>query len=410
MAETLALGLTGLAYGGDAFGRDAAGRMIFVPLALPGERVRVEVTESHRSWARARLLEVLEASPARVEPRCRHFGACGGCHYQHLSYAAQLQAKAEIVRAQFQRLGGFDQPPVSATVPSPSPWGIRNHLQFSLTPEGRLGFRAAGSHLVLPIEECLLPEPALADLWPRLDFGPVPGLERVTVRLGAEGDTMVVLEADGPPEVEVGTELDASIVWLGPAAASVLAGEPTLTIEVLGHRFRVSPGSFFQVNTVMAGELVTRLLEALAVGRDQTVLDLYAGVGLFSVFLAEAGARLVAVESSASACADFQVNLAAADDVSLYQAGVEEALPLLDMHPAAVVIDPPRAGLGRSVVEALVSLAPARLAYVSCDPATLARDARGLVDAGYRLESVTPLDFFPQTFHIETLSFFRKET
>jgi 23S rRNA (uracil1939-C5)-methyltransferase len=393
-----------MAYGGDAIGREPSGRMLFIPFALPGERVRVRVEETHERWARGTLLEVVAPSPDRLAPRCRHFGACGGCHYQHLSYAAQLRLKAEIVRSQLERLGGFESPRVEPTVPSPSPWNTRNHLQFSLNREGRLGFQAAGSHRIVAIEECHLPEPALADLWPRLDLGPIPGLRRVVVRSGTDGEAMIALEAETGPEVELALDQPASVVWIGPGGASVLAGSDHLVQDVLGRRFAVHAGSFFQVNSSLTGELVRRALEALLPQSGETIFDLYAGVGLFSAFLAAAGARVVAVEESPEACADFEANLAEFDSVDLYEAPVEAALPAIPPRPDAAIVDPPRAGLEREAMEALIASSPRRLVYVSCDPATLARDGKRLAQAGYRLERVTPIDLFPQTYHIETLS------
>ncbi len=407
-SETLELTVEGMAYGGDAFSREPGGRMVFVPFAAPGERVRVRLTEVHRSWARAVLLDVLRPSPARVTPRCRHFGECGGCHYQHLSYAAQPQIKTDIVRAQLSRLGGFHQAPLQPTVPSPSPWNTRNHLQFSLTEDGRLGFQQAGSNHVIAIDECHLPEPVLADLWPRIDLGPIPGLERVALRADTEGETMVVLEARHEPEVEAHLDLDTSLVWLGPRGLTVLAGADHLSYQIEGHTFRVSAGSFFQVHTALASALVRQVLEFAAPGPGQTVWDLYAGVGLFSAFAARAGAAVVAVEQSQSACRDFEANLESFDGVSLYEASVEWALPALGPAPHTVIADPPRSGLGRQVTQALIDLGVPRLVIVSCHPAALARDGQQLARAGYTLRRVVPFDLFPQTYHIETVSLWER--
>jgi 23S rRNA (uracil1939-C5)-methyltransferase len=402
------INLTGLAYGGDALGRDADGRMVFVPFALPGERVKVEIVEAHQRWARGQLVEVIETSPERIEPRCRHFTDCGGCHYQHMPYPTQLHAKAEIVRSQLERLGGFENPRVETTVPSPSPWNTRNHLQFSLTTEGHLGFMAAGSHRVLPIEECHLPEPALSDLWPRLDVESIPRLDRIGLRSGAEGACMIMLEGKGAPEVEVIIDLPASVVWLAPDGMLVLAGEKSLAFEILGRTFMVSAGSFFQVHTALAGELVQHVLRELHVRPGETIFDLYAGVGLFGAFLAHEGARVIAVEESSQACSDFEQNLEEFDDVELYEAAVEVALPAIRSRPDAVIVDPPRAGLSREALQQLIALSPPRLVYVSCDPATLARDGRRLAEAGYTLSRCTPIDLFPQMFHIETVSLWQR--
>lgn len=406
--QTLDITLTGMAYGGDAFGRDANGRMIFVPFAIPGERIQAEIVETHKRWARARLVKVLKASPERVAPRCRHFTDCGGCHYQHMPYQIQLKSKAEIVRSQLERLGGFEDPPVETIIASQSPWNTRNHLKFSLTPDGRLGFNAPGSNRVVPIDECHLPEPNLASLWPRLDLETIQGLKRITLRTGIEGERMLILHGDDDPDVNVTTDLPASVVWLSPRGMTVLAGEGFLTIDVLDRAFKVSANSFFQVHTALAGEVVQHVLEALRFQPGETILDLYAGVGLFSAFLAQKGVRVVAVEESPVACADFENNLAEFDHVELYEAPVEVALPAIHTHPSAVVVDPPRVGLSLEAIKQLIKLSSPLLVYVSCDPATLARDGQRLVKAGYQLERCTPIDMFPQTYHIETLSIWRR--
>lgn len=406
--QTLDITLTGMAYGGDAFGRDANGRMIFVPFAIPGERIQAEIVETHKRWARARLVKVLKASPERVAPRCRHFTDCGGCHYQHMPYQIQLKSKAEIVRSQLERLGGFEDPPVETIIASQSPWNTRNHLKFSLTPDGRLGFNAPGSNRVVPIDECHLPEPNLASLWPRLDLETIQGLKRITLRTGIEGERMLILHGDDDPDVNVTTDLPASVVWLSPRGMTVLAGEGFLTIDVLDRAFKVSANSFFQVHTALAGEVVQHVLEALRFQPGETILDLYAGVGLFSAFLAQKGVRVVAVEESPVACADFENNLAEFDHVELYEAPVEVALPAIHTHPSAVIVDPPRVGLSLEAIKQLIKLSSPLLVYVSCDPATLARDGQRLVKAGYQLERCTPIDMFPQTYHIETLSIWRR--
>ena len=364
--EIIELMLTGMAYGGEAFGRQASGRMVFVPFALAGERVRAEVIESHQSWARARLAEVLDPSPDRIEPRCRHFRACGGCHYQHAAYARQVEDKAAIVRSQLQRLGGLADPPISAGVPSPSPWNTRNHIQFHLTPDGALGFQPWGvsssdeEFPVLPISECHLPEPPLNDLWPRLALDPESGIKRVALRLGAADEVMVTLQAAEPPSAEALVELPASVVWLDPSGVSVLAGADHLPFEVAGLNFRVSADSFFQVHTLLAGDLARHVVAQLEPNPGDHILDLYAGVGLFSAFLASAGARVTAVELSASACHDFRSNLDAFDGVGLYELSVEQALPELEGPFEAVVADPPRAGLGQFAIAELARLSPSR--------------------------------------------------
>lgn len=404
--EVIEIELAGMAYGGEAFGRDEDGRMIFVPFALPGEKVRARIIDARKRWARAHLEQVLEHTQQRVEPRCSHFGVCGGCHYQHMPYAVQIDVKSKILGEQLQRIGGFEQPPILPPIQSPSPWNTRNHLQFSLTTEGRLGFKAAASHEVIPIEECHLPLPEIADLWPRIEVEPDLGLTRIALRAGTGGERMVVLHSEREPDVDVSIDLPASTIWFGPQRMTVFSGEDAISLNVLARDFQVSARSFFQVNTPILSELVTQVMDALAVHAGQTILDLYAGVGLFSAFLAQADAHVVAVEQSPWACADFEVNLAEFDQVELYEAPVELALPALDSDVDAILCDPPRAGLSEKTRRELFQLSPLKIVYLSCDPATLARDAKYLAQAGYRLESARVIDLFPQTYHIETLAQF----
>ncbi len=231
------------------------------------------------------------------------------------------------------------------------------------------------------------------------------------LRLGAEEEIHLILESQDPSPPEFSIEdLSISAVHLSPAGVVVLAGSEALVMEVRGRYFQVSAGSFFQVNTPMAAALVEGLVnglsETIALDSTSTILDVYSGVGLFSAFLAPLVGRLVAVEASASAVEDFTVNLDEFDNVEIYEAPAEVVLPALDIrHPQAIIVDPPRAGLERHALDAILSMQPQVLAYVSCDPSTLSRDARRLVEGGYLLRSITPYDLFPQTYHIESLSF-----
>jgi 23S rRNA (uracil1939-C5)-methyltransferase len=406
--EQLEINLTGMAYPGKAFGRDDDGRMVFVPFGLPGEKILVQIEKSHKRWANGKLLEVLHPSPIRISPKCRHYQQCGGCHYQHIPYSEQLTFKTEIVVSQLGRIGGIDHPPVATTIRSPKEWNYRNNLQFSLDQNGRLGFHAAQSETVLPIEECHLPDADLADLWPRIDLFQKPLSDRISLRSGMHGERMVILHGEGSPEVELEVDLPASIVWLTQDGMLVLAGEGHFFIEVLDQVFRVSAGSFFQVNSSLIPDLVHQVLHFLDPQPQDRILDLYAGAGLFSAFIAKSGAHLIAVEESPWATDDFMFNLDEFNTVELYEASVEVTLPQLPTQVDKVLVDPPRAGLGGEVIKNLTHLSPKHLVYVSCDPATFARDAKRILESGYKLDKTIPIDLFPQTYHIETVSLFRK--
>ena len=412
--DLLTVKLEKLTYGGDALGRvidhqnETNGRAVFVPFGLPGETVRVRVIEQKRGHMRAELVEVLEPSPERIRPKCSHFGVCGGCAYQHISYPAQLQVKTDILRDQLIRIGKIQNPPVQPMVASPQEWNYRNNVQFHLSQAGELGYIRANGRDMFPISECHLPETTLNSLWPGLEFDSGLGLERISLRLGMDDEIMLVLESDNPEPPELELEAALSVVHLSGDDMVVMAGDGEIILSVNSREFHVSAASFFQVNTRMAGEMVQHLLDQLPASPQTTLLDVYCGVGLFSTFFAGRVGRLIGIEASPSACEDFAANLDEFDNVELYEAPAELVLPSLDVYPEIVIVDPPRAGLDIRALESLLAQNPARLAYVSCDPSTLARDAARLISGGYRLVQVTPFDLFPQTYSIESISVFEK--
>lgn len=413
LGQEIILTPTALVYGGEALGRLPDGKAVFAPFILPGETGRLWVREEKRGHIKADLIEILEPSPQRVSPRCPHFTQCGGCHYQHMPYEMQLVAKAEILRDQLQRIGGLAEIPLQPILPSPDAFNYRNHIQFHLDPHGKLGFQAARTNQVIPIAACHLPEPALNEIWPQLDIEPLPGLERVSLRLGMDEEIQLILESRDPELFEFSVEdLPLSAVHLSPAGTVVLAGSEFVGMEILERSFQVSAESFFQVNTrmaeVMVQHAVQHILEILPLEPSQTLLDLFCGVGLFSAFLAPSVQKLVGIEVSPVACRDFAANLDEFDNVELYEAPVAEVLQQVNFHPDVVLVDPPRSGLDRPAMDGLLAQGASRIAYVSCDPATLARDARRLSASGYRLAQVTPFDLFPQTYHIESISLWEK--
>jgi 23S rRNA (uracil1939-C5)-methyltransferase len=422
MSEIIDLKLTAMAHGGSALGRTTLphsqvqgesqkpkGHVLFVPYTIPGERVRVEITEEHARWARTRLLEVLEPSPYRVEPPCPYYGPgkCGGCHYQHIAYEAQAEFKQQVLVDQLKRVGGLQDVNALDIIGAEEPWRYRNHVQFSIDSDGRLGFLATDSHHVVPVEDCLLLDPLVGDLWAALDME-WPQLSRLGLRCGsATGDMMAVFELDHYKDFDIEVDFPVScVLLLADGEAVVLMGSPYLVEHVAGHDYRVSAGSFFQVNTGGAEALVALVRDALVPAGDETLLDLYCGVGLFGLSLADQVGRVVGVEADRSAITDFRYNAQELDHVELIEATAEAALPQIEDSVDLVVLDPPRSGAGKGVMAEIARLAPRRIAYVSCDPATLARDARYLATANYELQQVQLVDLFPQTYHIESVALF----
>lgn len=396
-------------YGGEALARLPEGRAVFIPYVLPEEKIRIRLVEEKERYARAELLEVISPSSARIKPRCPHFTQCGGCHYQHIPYLDQLHIKQSILQNQLERVGKLVDPPVEDMVPSPSAWNYRNHIQFHISEEGNPGYLKHRSNQVVAIQECHLPEDSINDIWPSLDTEYIPGLDRISFRSGEEGqDTMIVLESSDPKPIEFVVDLPLSAVHQGPGGEIVLAGDDFTIIEVHGFPFVVSAGSFFQVNTGVAELIVDYLIDALPLAEDTVLLDVYCGVGLFSVFLAPLVKQIIGFESDPSAAEDFLYNLAGFDTVKLYDLPAEDILPDLEISPDVILLDPPRAGISKKVLDGVVSLKPKIIAYISCDPATLARDVFRFHKQGYQLQSSTPFDMFPQTYHIESVNLFQR--
>lgn len=395
--------ITALSHAGEGIGRHA-GQAVFVPLALPGEQVRAEITSQKKNLARARLHTLVQASPDRVTPPCPYFAACGGCQLQHLAYAGQVRFKENLVREQLRRVAGLAAPPVRPVLTAPAPWGYRNHMQFALTPEGALGLQARASRQVIPVAQCAIAHPAINAILPLLQVEPETAVQAVAVRVGDDDQVLVAFEAEAP-EFEFALDVPVAATWLKPDGATfALAGDDSLPFTVRGRTFWVSAGAFFQVNTPMLELLVDTVLAALALQGGETVLELYGGVGLFTALVAERAGRVVGVEASAPAVQCAAANLDEFDNVELYEAPAEVVLPSLELRPQVVLLDPPRAGCAPEVIAVLGKMQAARLVYISCDPATLARDVRGLGDYGYALVSVQPLDMFPQTHHVECVA------
>jgi 23S rRNA (uracil1939-C5)-methyltransferase len=377
--------------------------------------VHAKVVEERRDFARGDLLSVLRPAAERIEARCSHYAeGCGGCSWQHAHYPAQLRLKQAIVVDQLRRIGHFGN--ADELVCSPlgmlDPWRYRNQARFTVGRRfGELCFTLRATHRLLRIEHCWIVHPRIQEAL-EIAQGRLADVERrlhqISMRVGANTGQMLI-----SPEL--------------PEIPELVSGQPYLEEELLGRRFRLQPSSFFQVNTrreprslpaqirearrplpddglSMAELLALLVMDRLAAQPSDVLVDAYSGVGTFALLLAPLVREAIGIEEAKSAVKDAEHNATDVDNVRFIQAKTEAALPSLSRRPDAVVLDPARAGCHADVLRALLDTRPGRVVYVSCDPSTLARDLRILVDGGYQLHEVQPLDMFPHTYHIECVA------
>ena len=428
MAEELQLLIEKLVYGGDGLGH-ADGNTVFAPYVLPGEQVRAEIKTRKKKLIWAKPLEVLKADAARVKPVCPHFGTCGGCHYQHAAYDAQVRFKVEILRETLSRMGGVSWTG-AITEHTAEPLHYRNRAQWAVRNANprALGYFLPESNAIVPIDRCDVLSPALADTFARLQElsrgGSLPEEALEIEAFVDSADSKVALNVAFKEFTRSASDLSKLFHDAVPALSSLLLLDQKknrfeltspgyLIQEAGGYQFRVSHLSFFQVNRFLVEEL---LKTVLATAKGGLALDLYAGVGFFTLPLTRTFERVVSVDSNLSATRNLRENAETADRSIVSQhMQTEEYLKTATEAPDLVVLDPPRAGLGQQSSQKLADLGPKEIVYLSCDPSTLARDlailqqtARKPADAAptahrYEIQSVDFFDLFPQTFHIETL-------
>ena len=389
-----------MAHGGAAMGRDGSGRAVFVPYTLPGEKVKI-TSPDDKGWARP--VTILKAAPERVKPPCPHFGSCGGCHFQHIDYPAQLRFKQAIVRDQLARVSKLGAINVRPVLPNPQPYHYRVETSFSKTAEGQLGFWSPTTGRVIPIDHCLLLRPELQILFQDIDIA-LDGLRKLTLRLGDDQALLVALEVDEVEPPTLDADFPVSVVMVLPDKTTAnLIGDNYLIQQLKGRDFRVTAGCSFFANPP-AGELVidTVLNYAALSGREH-LLEADSGVGLLTAFLAANAAQLSGLVQNPDAIADAMFNLADTDNVSLYQGTLEVVLPLLENKPDVMVLSLP-AGLSPRASKAIQQQRPGRIIYLSDDLNALTRDGRQLKQMGFRPVEIQPIDMLPQTFHIYTVS------
>ncbi|MGA2835346.1 MAG: TRAM domain-containing protein [Acidimicrobiales bacterium] len=402
--DVVELEVGAVAAGGGCVARGPDGRVVFVRHSLPGERVRARITSETTSFLRADAVEVLDASPDRVDPPCTHAGPgrCGGCDFQHVALGAQRRLKEDLVAEQLARVAGVElRVEVEEVDGAPGGLAWRTRVAFAVDPEGRVGLRRHRSHDIERVAVC----PIATDAVNRVGVGSVPwaGARRIEVSASPDGGTAVVLVETGKQRLEGLPDVDAGLVWKG----RTLRPPDHLEVEVLGNHFRIHAGVFWQVHP-MAAEVLTRVVvEGAGARPGDRVVDLYAGAGLFTVALARAvGATgaVCAVERSGPAIADLKRNVSGLGHVEAVRADVTPGLVARRLgRPDLVVLDPARSGAGREVMAAIGGLdpAPRRVVYVSCEPAPFSRDLKVMLDAGWSLRSLRAFDLFPMTEHVE---------
>jgi len=412
---------------------------VFVPFVLPGERVEAEIRQEKPGFARGSVAQWIEASPDRVEARCPYFRQCGGCHYQHIPYERQLQCKAEILRETLQRIAKIKiELKSEIRLHASPPWNYRNRtrLQVRTAPEFALGYFRFGSHEFLPVRECPVGSPLLNRVMARLlelrGLSCPAAVEEIELFADAADERLLAWafcgrEADKRDLLRWAEALERELPEISgvtffssrrrsserrsperrledeaPIDPTSLAqsGAKTIRYRTKNHEYQVSAGAFFQVNRYLVDELVSVVTGN---ARGDVALDLYAGVGLFSAALARSFHHILGVEASLTSHGDFVQNVPA--NVKAAGARTEDYLRSRPVRKGLdlVVLDPPRTGAGKVVTRSLVELGAPRIRYVSCDPATLARDLAPLLAAGYHIEEAHLFDLFPETFHIESV-------
>lgn len=428
-----------LSYGDEAVAHLSDGRVAFIEGACPGDRVRVDITEGKERFVRGHVTDIIEASPDRVDPRAPFEIECGTCGWQHVAYERQLIEKRDNIVAQLVKVAHVDaeraQSIVAPCIPSDRPWGYRNKLEFACATDASgftMGYHRKGADGIASPKEFPLGSHALAKA-PKAVRGALRflagnndlGIYRVGIRGSMRTKSLEVAlwtEGGNFPRVAVAGTLAralkaSSIVRVatgGPQGArkvkgvEVLHGTGYWKERLCQQSFKITAPSFFQVNTEQAERLVETTLEALDVREGDEVADLYCGVGTFTIPLARTGAHVYGVESYSSSVRDLRRVAEETElDIDVIGGDAARELPMLG-HLDTVLVDPPRAGLDASLVKSIAEAGPTKVAYVSCDPATWARDVARFEAQGYELERATPVDLFPQTYHVETTSILRR--
>jgi 23S rRNA (uracil1939-C5)-methyltransferase len=379
----LALKLGGIGPLGETLAKHD-GKPVSVFGGIPGEDVLAEVVRQRHNHILARVVEVINPSLERVEPLCPYFGSCTGCQWQQIRYEHQLELKRGIVQEAMQA-AGIPVFLVAPVVPAPQLFGYRNHVRFTVGPEGDIGFVNRHSRRFVPVDQCLLMHPRINQMLSQLQ-GRCRETTQVSIRYGVNTGQWLIQPT------------------LKSSQMLVESGQKHYEEALAGRRFRISAASFFQVNTAQAERVAQLVRERLSLTGRELVVDAYAGVATFAVLLAPFARKVIAIEEAPSAIRDAQINIQGLDNVELAQAKTESLLGALPERPDALVLDPPRIGCHLQALRAVLLRPPQRVVYVSCNPQALAHDLRILLRGPFVLEEVLPIDLFPQTYHVECLA------
>ena len=388
--ETATLTLEGMGLLGDTYAH-LDGEVVNVFGGIPGEEVVARIIRykrRRRQHVSGVVTQVLKPSPHRVAPPCPYFGPCSGCQWQHIEYSHQLRLKQDAVQDQLRRYDGLEAVSVAPTIPSPQLFAYRNHARFTVRAQGTLGFVNRITRRFVKVNECMLMAPWINESLRQLQ-GRCSETTQLSMRYGVNtGDWLIqptLLSEEIP----------------------IPSGQGHYREKLLDRPFRISSPSFFQVNTKQAERLIELVRARLDLRGDDVLVDAYAGVGVFAVTFAPLVRRVIAIEESSAALKDAAINTLGIENLEYVEAKTEEVLDSLDEEPDAVILDPPRVGCHPDALAALIRRTPRRVVYVSCDPETLARDLHILVQGGFGIEAVEPVDMFPQTYHVECVATLR---
>jgi 23S rRNA (uracil1939-C5)-methyltransferase len=426
VGERFEVEIEALAYGGDGVSHAPDGRTLFVPHSAPGDRLEVEIRESHQRYARAKVERVLSPGAARQTPSCPVAGQCGGCQWQHLDYSSQLQAKENFLVQSLRRLGGLEEIPLEAILPSPQPFHYRNKAIVPFATE-HFGFYREGSHEIVPLpqEGCGIQSESsnLALLFLQEHLKGRPEIKHALVRSNNAGEVLIALVTASPlsgdfsPWLKDCKGLKGVVNNLQPKAGNtvlgresqLLCGEGFLEERIEEFRFRLSASSFFQVNSGQIPGLWNLIHGLRTWSPGEKVLEIYSGIGTLSLPMGQWGADLLGVESWQDAVADARDN-ARLNQLDGLRFECQDATKAPELFPEAklILVDPPRKGMERELLEKIGLHGAKEFIYVSCDPSSLARDLKLLLAQGWHLKRIQALDMFPQTYHVESVSYLQR--